>query len=130
MNPELKNVMTRHPHSIRLDESVATARKLMATLNVRHLPVLKAGELVGVISDRDLRLVKSEASGVSVEDLCVDDPIVVDSSTSVFVVASVMAERRIGSVLVTEGGKLAGIFTTTDACRVLAALLHPERTLA
>ncbi|MDP2341874.1 MAG: CBS domain-containing protein [Deltaproteobacteria bacterium] len=126
MTPLLKTSMTHHPHSIRLDESVATARKLMGTLNVRHLPVLKAGTLVGVISDRDLKLVNA-AAHVTVEDLCVDDPICVDVDTSLFVVASIMAEKRVGSVLVTDGGKLAGIFTTTDACRVLAETLHPER---
>jgi len=122
----LKTLMTHHPHSIRLDESVATARKLMSTLKVRHLPVLKAGALVGVVSERDLRLVNGEASRLKVEDLCVDDPIAVDIDTSLFVVAGLMAEKRVGSVLVMDEGKLAGIFTTTDACRALADLLHPE----
>jgi CBS domain-containing protein len=50
----------------------------------------------------------------------------VDVGTSLFVVASLMAEKRVGSVLVTELGRLTGIFTTTDACRVLAELLHPD----
>ncbi len=127
MQPTLRNSMTRHPHSIRLDENVVTARRLMDSLHVRHLPVLKAGALVGVISDRDLKLVKGDASGVLIEDLCVDDPVTVDIDTNLFVVASLMAERPMGSVLITESGKLAGIFTTTDACRVLADLLHPER---
>ncbi|MDP2343001.1 MAG: CBS domain-containing protein [Deltaproteobacteria bacterium] len=126
MKPQLKTAMTSHPHTIRLDETVVTARKMMAALDVRHLPVLKAGEIVGVISDRDLKLVNGEPGNVKVEDLCVDDPVTVDVDTSLFVVASVMADKRVGSVLVTDAGKLAGIFTTTDACRVLAGLLHPE----
>ena len=37
-----------------------------------------------------------------------------------------MAERHIGSALVTRGGKLVGIFTTTDACRALARVLHEQ----
>ena len=125
MKPTLAQHLTRHPHSIRLDENAATARKLMASLNVRHLPVLQAGEIRGVISDRDLKLVKGDAAHTSIEDLCVDDPVTVDVDTSVYVVAKVMAEKRVGSVLVTEDGKLVGIFTTTDACAVLAALLAP-----
>ena len=126
MRPQLKTAMTHHPHTIRLDETVAMARKLMDSLKVRHLPVLRAGTIVGVISDRDLKLVKDDSTCVKVEDLCVDDPITVDVATSLFVVASLMAEKRVGSVLVTDGGSLAGIFTTTDACRVLSELLHPE----
>lgn len=123
--PRLATFMTRHPHSIRVDETVHHAQKMMEKLSVRHLPVLSAGEIVGVVSDRDLRLVRGDAHVVKVEDVCVDEPVTVDVDTSVFVVAGIMAERRVGSVLVTEDGKLAGIFTTTDACRTLAAALAP-----
>lgn len=123
MTHTLQNTMTSHPHSIRRDETVATARKLMASLHVRHLPVLEAGVLYGVVSDRDLSLVHGEPTSVKIEDICVDEPVSVDVDTNLFVVAGLLAEKRVGSVLVTDEGRLAGIFTTTDACRVLAELL-------
>ena len=119
MTLSLRAAMTTHPHSIRLDATVHTARAQMATLDVRHLPVLAAGVLRGVVSDRDLKLVRGEGHDVSIEDICVDDPIAVD-------VASLMADTRVGSVLVTDEGKLIGIFTTTDACRVLASMIDPR----
>ena len=124
MTPSLRSTMTQHPHSIRLDETVAMARKKMASLGVRHLPVLEAGSLRGVVSDRDLKMVKGTGADVSIEDICVDDPVVVDIDTSVFVVAGIMADTRVGSVLVTDEGKLVGIFTTVDACKTLASLLQ------
>ncbi len=126
MTLSLRAAMTTHPHSIRLDATVHTARAQMATLDVRHLPVLAAGVLRGVVSDRDLKLVRGEGHDVSIEDICVDDPIAVDVDTSLFVVASLMADTRVGSVLVTDEGKLIGIFTTTDACRVLASMIDPR----
>ena len=55
MTATLERYMTRHPHTIRIDEKLDTARKLMTSLGVRHLPVLEAGKLVGVVSDRDLK---------------------------------------------------------------------------
>lgn len=127
MTPSLRAVMTTHPHSIRIDETVQTARRKMTSLGVRHLPVLEAGALRGVVSDRDLRLVPGEGADVTIEDVCVDDPIAVDIDTSVFVVVSLMADTRVGSVLVTEDDRVCGIFTTTDACRMLSQLLDPRR---
>jgi CBS domain-containing protein len=51
----------------------------------------------------------------------------VDSNTPLDHVVEEMAERRIGSALVTHHGTLAGIFTVTDACRVLAEILKSHR---
>lgn len=127
MTINLRAAMTTHPHSIRLDETVQMARHKMAEFDVRHLPVLAAGELRGVVSDRDLKLVRGDGHDVSVEDVCVDDPIAVDVDTSLFIVTGLMVDTRAGSVLVTEEGKLVGIFTTTDACRVLTTLLDHRR---
>lgn len=123
MTATLERYMTRHPHSIRVDEKAGTASKLMASLGVRHLPVLDGGQLVGVISDRDLKIA-NESTRVS--DVCIDEPYTVDIETSLFIVATTMSEKKIGSAIVTEDGRLAGIFTATDACRALADTLAPR----
>jgi CBS domain-containing protein len=52
---------------------------------------------------------------------------VVDAGEPAEAVAAAMAERHLGSALVTRAGKLVGIFTTTDACRALARVLHEQR---
>lgn len=121
--PTVEHFMTRHPHTIRAGESLAVAEEHMKKVNSHHLPVFDGGRLVGIISDRDLRLVKrADLKDVKVEDVCVEEPQQVDIDTSVATAAAVMAEHRISSVLVIEQGKLVGIFTATDACRALAAL--------
>ena len=120
----LERFMTRHPHSIRFDEKLKTAEELMAKLHVRHLPVLNGGKLVGVLSDRDVRLVGAAGGKeLRVDDACVDEPYSVDVDTSLWIVADTMAKKRIGSTLVLEDGKVVGIFTVTDACRALAEML-------
>ena len=129
MTATLERYMTRHPHTIRIDEKLDTARKLMTSLGVRHLPVLEAGKLVGVVSDRDLKSASTSETASKkklVSDVFIEEPFSIDIDTSLFVVARTMADKKIGSAIVLEDGKVAGIFTAVDACRALAEVLGPE----
>jgi len=125
--------MTPFPWSIDAGRTVADAWMMMAEHSIRHLPVTREGELVGLVSGRDLglamdaRLGAPRAAGLSVGELAERQPYVVDLSTPIEFVVREMAERRVGSALVTREGKLVGIFTTTDACRLLADLLGGRR---
>jgi acetoin utilization protein AcuB len=125
--------MTPFPWSIEASRAVEEAWQMMADHGIRHLPVTAEGELIGIVSGRDLglamdaRLGAPHAAGVTVGELCERDPFVVDLSTPVEFVARELAERRLGSALVVRQGKLVGIFTTTDACRLLADLLGGRR---
>jgi CBS domain-containing protein len=128
--PAIKAVMTPFPYFIDVDRPLDEARQLMREHQIRHLPVQRGERLVGVISDRDLRLVEGSAPDaaarghLSVRDACVYDPFTVDLETPLDRVALEMAQRHIGSAIVTRHGKLAGIFTVTDACRVLGTVLR------
>lgn len=131
--PTVRRVMTPFPWSIEVRRTVADAWMLMSEHGIRHLPVTENGELVGLVSGRDLglamdaRLGAPKAAGLSVGELAEREPYVVDLSTPVEFVVREMAERRLGSALVTRQGRLVGIFTTTDACRLLADLLGGRR---
>jgi len=59
-----------------------------------------------------------------VEDAYIPDPYVVDLEERLDTVLAELARRHIGSVLVTRCGKLAGIFTATDACELFASYLR------
>lgn len=131
--PSVRRVMTPFPWSIEASRAVEEAWQMMAEHGIRHLPVTESGELIGLVSGRDLglamdvRLGTPRARGITVGDLCERDPFVVDLGTPVETVARQMAERRLGSALVTRQGRLVGIFTTTDACRLLADVLGGRR---
>jgi acetoin utilization protein AcuB len=131
--PTVRRVMTPFPWSIEAGRTVAEAWMMMSEHGIRHLPVTQDGELVGLVSGRDLglamdaRLGAPRAAGLSVGELAEREPYMVDLTTPVEFVAREMAERRLGSALVTRQGKLVGIFTTTDACRLLADLLGGRR---
>lgn len=128
--PTVSEHMTPSPHSIGDEQTLATAKEWMHKYGVRHLPVLHGGTLVGVLSERDITLVESletvDPHRVRVEETMTEEVFVVAPDTPLDAVASDMAKRRLGSVLVVDEGHVVGIFTTVDACRALVTLLRPH----
>lgn len=125
--PPVKAVMTPFPHAIGLHDTALQARDSMQGHGVRHLPVKDGHDLVGILTDRDLRACdESELPHRAVAEFYVDHAFAVDTEEPLDNVLLAMAERHIGAVLVTHKGHLAGIFTTTDACRWFATYLHEQ----
>ena len=125
--PSLSSTMTPFPYSVDPGLSLEVARATMQDHGIGHLPVKEGNELVGVVSDRDLLRVESEEAGgqgLHVRDLLLGEPFAVDIGTPLQKVVSTMAERRIDCAVVLKEGRLAGIFTTVDACRIFAGLLE------
>lgn len=121
----MRDVMTPQPHTIGRDQTLDVAHRKMLKHDIRHLPVLDDGRLVGMLTQRDLYFLETIA-GVDmtndiVEDAMTPDTYRVDPSESVDHVAAVMCERKLGSAVVVEDGQVTGIFTVTDALRLLAA---------
>lgn len=116
--------MSRSLHSVEPSTPAAEAFCLMRDQNIRHLPVIEDGALVGMLSQRDLRMLgilQDVAScELPVEDLMETEVYRVKPTAELAVVAEEMAERKIGSAVVGQGDGLLGLFTTTDALRVLA----------
>jgi acetoin utilization protein AcuB len=131
--PLLKTEMTPFPWWVDIDEPLLAARELMRQHKVRHLPVKEGGKLVSVVTDRDLKFALDPDLGLPpreslrVRDVCVYTAFIVDIESRIEEVLETMAERKIGSALVTRDGKLVGIFTSPDACRVLARIIREQR---
>lgn len=117
--------MTENPISIQQDAELTEALSLMNQHDIRHLPVLEEGRLVGLVSERDLTLIETllpaNWESISVAEAMSTEPYAVTADTSVGEVARVMAEQKIGSAVVIDGsGAVRGIFTTVDALHALA----------
>jgi acetoin utilization protein AcuB len=125
--PKVQKFMTALPHTIGSDIPVKKAMELMREFRIRHLPVQKGGQLVGVVSERDIRLARSfQGPGeLAVEDVMSADPYVVSPEAGLDEVASEMATHKYGcAIVVQSNGKIVGIFTDNDALRVLAETLR------
>jgi acetoin utilization protein AcuB len=128
--PVIKSVMTPFPHSVDVDAPIAEAQAFMREHRIRHLPVTEKHNLVGILTDRDIKLYLGpelaypKAGETRVRDVYLDHPYIVDLNERLDVVLQNMADRHIGSVLVTRNGRLAGVFTVTDVCRSFAQHLR------
>ena len=112
-------------HAVEAHQPVSTALEVMQEHDLRHLPVLKNGVVVGEVSDRDLRvwqLQKEFKFETAIAHVMVEAPYIVDPGAPLAEVASEMAARKIGCAIVVSGGRLSGMFTSTDALRALARL--------
>ncbi|MBK7877731.1 MAG: CBS domain-containing protein [Planctomycetes bacterium] len=107
------------------EQPLMEAARLMRLHAIRHLPVVKKGRLVGILSQRDVHLLETlqdvDPARVLVEEAMVREVYTVEPEEPIDRVALGMAERRIGTAVVAHGDKLLGLFTTTDALRALAA---------
>lgn len=131
--PAVSRYMTRNPATIERTASLSEAHKLMRERQVRHLPVVdRAGNLCGVVSQRDLHLIETLADvdpqRIRVEEAMVERPFAVTGDTSLEEVVEIMADHKYGSVVVIGHEGIEGIFTAVDACRAFAQVLHEVTT--
>jgi acetoin utilization protein AcuB len=126
--PTIRQYMTPTPHTIARSQSLSTARRLMREYDVRHLPVLEGGQIVGLLSERDLFLVETlpgvNPTDVRVEEAMVESVYTATPETPVAQVIETMIERKLGSAVIMENDKVAGVFTTVDALRALLEKLQ------
>lgn len=130
--PQMVAVMTPFPYHIAADATLADAVAMMNEHNVRHLPVFDAGDIVGILSERDIERAKipghplREEIELRVGDLCTQRPYFVDVSDPLDRVLDTLVQKRIGSALVLKEGELAGVFTAVDACELLSRVLREQ----
>jgi acetoin utilization protein AcuB len=126
--PTIQKYMTTTPLTIGSEQTIAKAASLMSEHHIRHLPVLHGGRLLGVLSDRDVKLIETfrdvDASKTRVEEAMTEQPYTVDPETPLDQVVRTMAEKKFGSAVVLQNQKVVGIFTTVDACQALSELLQ------
>ncbi len=133
----VRDIMTPNPVAVAPSASVLTARRLMARHAIRHLPVVVGGSLVGIVSDRDLRVGdKALADALTtlrsdlvsgryraIEAVMTRPVQTVTPGTELHAAAETMRTLRISSLPVVVDGRLIGILTTDDLLKVLAGQL-------
>lgn len=123
----VRDIMSSPVAAIPPETTLADAYRMMREKGIRHLLVFDGERVVGVVTDRDLRLATSALApspfppGSRIESVMIRDPLTADPSDPVEDAARVMRERKIGCLPVVEGERLVGIITGVD---LLDALLR------
>lgn len=129
MKEWIESYMVKSPYVGETEMKVSDALNLLREYEIRHLPIVEEGELVGVVSDRDLReaVALPQADTLSIDDIMKREVYVARKSTPLRDVIGEMLDRKVGSaVVVNDEREVLGIFTTTDALRILAEMLEDE----
>jgi CBS domain-containing protein len=111
--------MTRNIIVVAPSVSVGAAGRMMERMHVRHLPVVEAGRLVGILSDRDV-LRYRDAPALTCGEAMTPAPVTCSGCTSISRVAELMLKHKIDSIPVVEGdSKLVGLVTSSDLLELL-----------
>jgi len=136
----ISELMTPNPVTIAHDQTVGKAIEMMARRDIRRLPVIKQGKLVGIISDRDLRQMSSRPSlklpktaqdeaylQLPVEEAMTLNVITLRETHSVQDAIALMLKHKIGGLpVVDRDGSLVGILSELDVFKFCLDLLDRE----
>lgn len=130
---KIEEIMTSNPERVHADDSVSEAINKLFEIDVRHLPVVnRSDELVGMLSDRDLRThiltgrmeyegpgEISEEDNVAVSDIMQGDVISLGTDASISDAIALMIDQKIGAIPVIDpiDGNLLGIVSYIDVLR-------------
>jgi acetoin utilization protein AcuB len=123
----VERFMTHCPHTIEEHQPLSVGHEMMRRYQIRHLPVLRDGTLVGILSQRDLHFIETlsdvDPEKVPVGDAMSTDTYTVGPRTTLRRVAAEMADHRYGSAVIMERDRVIGILTTVDGMRALSIVL-------
>ncbi|MGZ3494493.1 MAG: CBS and ACT domain-containing protein [Thermodesulfobacteriota bacterium] len=132
----IRDMMTKNPMTVDSETLVIDAQKIMKENNIRRLPVVDKGKLLGIITKHDLlEASPSPATSLSVHELnyllskmkvkeiMKKNPVTLAPDTPFEEALKIGQDKRIGSFPVVENGKLVGIATESDIVRFLTRAL-------
>ena len=134
--------MTPFPTTVSPTTCLAAAREIVVAKGIRHLPVCEGERLVGIITDRDIRMtLPSPAVSLSVWTLRLAECVQVDEVMTRWVITiaadapiveavRLMLAHRIGALPVTSEGRLVGIISATDVMRAFAEVLEEKEEIS
>jgi CBS domain-containing protein len=125
----VRDVMTMGPTSLPADRTVTAAARLMEAENVGDVIVAEHNGIRGVVTDRDITI-RAVARGLDpkvtpISEICSDDPVTVDSTTSLKKAADLMRDHAVRRLPVVDGGSLGWIVSLGD----LAERQDPDSAL-
>ena len=134
---EIRDWMTPNPKTVDQGDSVKAAVVILLKDRIRHLPVMNGDQIVGIVSDRDIkRSLPSVIAGASADEyqafmndtsvsqVMTPNPVTCTPQTEVIEVVRQFSERKFGAFPVVEDGQLVGIVAQGDMMRAFFEVLQ------
>ena len=128
----VSKIMATNVVALDRNASLGSAKDIMDRRRLRHFPVVENGNVVGVVSQRDVfraslasmlgykeRTEKAFLDNLSIKGIMSDPPITVTADTGISEAARLMVEKKVGCLPVVDGNRLIGLVTDTDFLKVL-----------
>jgi CBS domain-containing protein len=125
--PTVEDVMRRNAVTVSPRETLAAAEAVMLREGIRQLPVVENGELVGIVSERDLRAHSGYLERTKVDAAMTYSALTVAPTETALRAAHLLIERKFNALPVIENGRLVGIVSRTDLLRLLVSLLEQHQ---
>ena len=130
VDPPLRKLMSRDPVWIGRKHTLGEARETLARNEIRHLPVLENGVLVGLVSDRDVRrsLGCGRRPNFALDEVMTPHPLVATPNERASTAAGLIVQQRIGALPIVEDPcalpTLVGMVSNDDLLRHCAIVLQ------
>lgn len=132
-NVQVSSIMASKIVKLSLTDSLTNAEKLFKEFNIKHLPVVSGGKLVGILSYTDLiRISLAETGGdndeiidttvynmFSIEQVMIKNVVTVQAECTIKEAAEIIIAKGFRSLPVMEGDLLVGMLTSTDLIKYL-----------
>ncbi|HEV8722781.1 MAG TPA: CBS domain-containing protein [Candidatus Binatia bacterium] len=128
-------IMMGSPVTLKPEDTLDLANDVISLGRIRHIPVVDAGQLVGLLSERDLlgaaatqifglkqKTKSALLKSVLIKDVMKKHVVTVSPETSIKDAAHLLADKKIGCVPVVSDGAIVGLVTTTDILRYVERL--------
>jgi len=132
---KVRDIMATEVITLGRNDTLQLARDIMTLGRIRHFPIMEEGEVVGVISQRDLfhaslgsvmkygeKAEREFLGTVAVKEVMKEPPITILPNAFIKEAARMMVEKQIGCLPVVEKGELVGLVTETDILKEVAGM--------
>jgi len=126
---QVTNWMTRNPVCIGPREPLSKAAALMAAGGFRQLPVVEGKDLVGIITDRDLRHHDGYLESTLVDAAMTSAPLTIHPDETAEAAAQLMIKHKIGALPVVQNGHVIGILSTSDLLKALLGVIEATKQI-
>ncbi len=126
----VKKYMTKNPLVLTSNEDVNNAFNLLLEKGIRQAPVIDRGELVGIVSDRDLRMAMVQnlkMNNLTVGIIMTKDPVTITEDSTVTEASKLIGIGKFNAIpVIEESGELTGIISTTDILKCFLDVMDDD----